>query len=54
MFRFSFLGIWWRHDIWITEKLKFDYFKNKKSFRTEMKNIVPCFTSAPFQTYKTN
>ena len=28
----SCLGIWWRHDIWITEKLKFDYLMNKKNF----------------------
>ena len=33
MFHVSCLGIWWRHDIWISEKLKSDYLKNKKSFR---------------------
>ena len=27
----------WRHDIWIIEKLKFDYLKNVKSFRSEKK-----------------
>ena len=46
MFPVSCLGIWWRHDIWISEKLKFDYLKNEKSFRSEVKNIFPCFTNA--------
>ena len=31
--------IWWRHDIWTSEELKFDYLKNEKSFRSEIKNI---------------
>ena len=26
------LGIWWWHNIWISEKVKFDYLKNEKSF----------------------
>ena len=39
MFCVSCLGIWWRHDIWISEKLKFDYLKNEKSFQSEIKNI---------------
>ena len=48
VFRVSCLAIWWRHDIWIPEKLKFDYLKNKRSFRSEIKNIflvlqVPSF-----------
>ena len=47
VFRGSFLGTWWCHDIWISEKLKFDYLKNKKSFWSELKNIF-CFTSAHF------
>ena len=38
-FRVSCLGIWWRHDIWILEKLKFDYLKNEKSFRREIKKF---------------
>ena len=46
MFRVSCLGIWWRHDIWISEKWKTDYLKNEKSFRNEIKYIFPCFTSA--------
>ena len=46
MFRVLCLGIWWRHDIWIPENLKFDYLKNKKSFWFEIKNIIPYFTSA--------
>ena len=33
MFCDSYLSIWWRHYIWISEKLKFDYLKNEKSFR---------------------
>ena len=36
----------WRHDIWILEKLKFDYLKNEKSFRSEIRNIFPCFRNA--------
>ena len=35
----SCLGIWWRHDIWITEKLKFDYLMNKKNFTSYLKVI---------------
>ena len=42
------------HDIWISEKLKTDYLKNEKSFQSETKNIIPCFTSALFEIYKTN
>ena len=37
MFHVSCLGICWRHDIWIFGKLKFDYLKNEKSFRSEIK-----------------
>ena len=32
-------SIWWGHDIWTSEELKFDYLKNEKSFRSEIKNI---------------
>ena len=39
MFRASCLGIWWRHDIWISKMLKSDYLKNAKSFRREIKSI---------------
>ena len=39
MFCVSCLCIWWRHDIWITEKLKFDYLRNEKSFWSEIKNF---------------
>ena len=35
-----------RHDIWILEKLKFDYLKKEKSFQSEIKNTFPCFASA--------
>ena len=31
------LGIWIHHDIWKSEKLKFDYLKNEKSFQSEIK-----------------
>ena len=48
LFRVSCLGIWWRHDTWISENLKFDYLKNEKSFQSEIKNISPCFTSPLF------
>ena len=41
-----------RHDIWMSENLKFDYFKNEKSFRSEIKNIFHCFTSALFRHMK--
>ena len=54
LLRVSCLCIWWPHDIWILEKIKFDYLKNEKSFRNEMKNIFPCFTNPLFSTYKTN
>ena len=46
VFRISCLCIWWRHDIWVSENSKFDYLKNEKSFRSETKNIFPCFKSA--------
>ena len=36
----AFQGIWWRHGIWISENIKFDYLKNEKSFRSERKNIL--------------
>ena len=45
MFRVSYLDIWWRHNFWIHEKLKFDYLKHEKSFRSA---IFPCFTNALF------
>ena len=32
VFRVSCLGIWWRHDIWISEKLKSDYLEREGSF----------------------
>ena len=46
VFRVSCISIWWRHDICISENLKFDYLKNEKSFRSEIKSIFPCFTTA--------
>ena len=40
MFRVSCLGIWQCHDIWISEKLKSEYLKNEKSFRSEIKTFL--------------
>ena len=40
VFRVSCLGIWWRHEIWISENLKFDHFKNKMRFQSETKNTL--------------
>ena len=37
MFRLSCLRIWWSHDIWISEKLKSDFLKIEKSYRSEIK-----------------
>ena len=48
MLHVSCLGIGWRHDIWISEKLKFDYPKDETSFQSEIKNVFPSFTSALF------
>ena len=40
----SCLGIWWRWGIWISEKLKFDYLENEKSFQIEIKfSTEVCF-----------
>ena len=47
VFPVSCLGIWWRHDIWTSENLKFDYLKNEENFWGEVKKtIFPCFASA--------
>ena len=32
MFLVFCLGIWWRHEIWISRILKFDFLENEKSF----------------------
>ena len=40
MVRVPWLRIWWRHDIWILEKIKFDYLKKEKSLQSEIKNIA--------------
>ena len=32
----------------MVEKLKFDYLKNEKNFRNEIKSSFPCFASALF------
>ena len=44
MFCVSCLGIWWCHDIWISEKLKFNYLMNEKSFR-KLKGLSNCILS---------
>ena len=35
MFGISCLDIWWRHNIWISKKLKFPYLRNERSFSNE-------------------
>ena len=40
------LGHLKRHDIWVSEKLKFNYMQNEKTFWSEIENIFPCFASA--------
>ena len=61
----SCLGVWWRHNIWISEKLKFDSLKNEKSFRSKKTFIlvqqVRSFTrtkqtsqNVPDKTFKQN
>ena len=52
VFHVSCLGIWWRHDVWISKMLKIDYLNNEKSFQSEIKSIFPCFESAVFYTSK--
>ena len=44
----SWLDIWWRHDIWMSENLKANYLKYKKSFQSEIKNIFSYFKCALF------
>ena len=54
MFRVICLGIWWYHDIWISKKLKFDYLKKEKSFRSEIKNIFLVSQVLAFRHTKQN
>ena len=35
-------------SLWAPTVTLIDYLKNEKSFRSEIKNILPCFTSALF------
>ena len=44
------LGIWWRHEIWISKILNFNSLENEKSFRSEIKNIFPSLISTLFYT----
>ena len=39
-FRVSCWSIWWRLNISISQNITFDYLKNEKSFRGEIKNIL--------------
>ena len=54
VFSVSCFGIWWRHDIWISKKLKFDYLKKEKSFRSEIKNIFLVSQVLVFRHIKQN
>ena len=38
---------WWRHEIWISKVLFFDFLENEKSFWIE-KNMFPSFAKALF------
>ena len=48
MFCVSCLSILWRHDIWISEKVKFDYLYIKKSFQNEIKKHFSLFLKCSF------
>ena len=48
------LGIWWLHEIWISEILKFNFLEKKKSFWSEIKQHFSKFTSALFKYKKQN
>ena len=48
LFLVLYLAIWWRHEIWRSKVLKFDFLENEKSFRSEIKNIFRCITSIHF------
>ena len=36
-YSFLCLGIWWRHEIWRSEILKFDFLRNKRAFEVKWK-----------------
>ena len=40
MFPVSCMWIWWNRGNWISEKLRFDYLKNEKCFRSESLFLV--------------
>ena len=47
--------IWWRHDIWISEKLQFDYEKkNEKSQQKEIKKVILVSQVVSFRLTKEN
>ena len=52
VFRVSCVGIWWRHDIRIPEKLKFDYLEKEKSFQSEIKTFFLVFKMLFFRHAK--
>ena len=54
VFRISYLGIWWRHNIWTFGKLNFSYLDNKKSFQREIKNIFLVSQGLSFRHTKQN
>ena len=39
LFLVLYLGIWWRHETWVSKILKFDFLENRKSFWSETKNL---------------
>ena len=47
---FICLGIWWRHEIWVSKILNF--LENEKSFWREIKNIFPSAHVVPFRLTK--
>ena len=54
VFGVSCLVIWWCHEIWISDKEKYDYLENQKGFWSETKKTFFLVSWALFQTYKTN
>ena len=46
MYFLFYIGISWRHEIWKSKILKFDFLKNEKSLWSEIKNLFLSLTSA--------
>ena len=51
VFTFPKVGIWWRNDIWISEKSKFDYLQNEKYNTKHFSLFHKC---SPLDLKKTN